>query len=95
MPYDPMRHAADPDAAQMPRYAACCYEDALLCEMHIAHAADALSDVLAMIASKQDDMVWGADGYAASHAAAWDALVMQASDVAAAVLALKAKVAAA
>lgn len=89
MPYDPMRHAADPDAASLPRFTADCYDDCLTVEMHVSWACDALSDTLAALASKQDCMIWDAAGFGPSHAAAWDALSRQASDVAAAVLALQ------
>lgn len=92
MPYDPFRHSADPEAVPLPRFAADIHEDAATVEMHVAWAQDALEDTLAAIASKVDDMILDPDGYGPSHAAAWAALVLQASDLAQAVAALKAKV---
>ena len=82
MPYDPFRHASDPDADDMPPNAADVLEALRAVQMHagcIQRAAEDLEDVCS---DKADAVYLDADGYTYSHVKAWREALTKAADAA-------------
>jgi len=77
MPFDPYRHAGDPDAAELPPHADAVLDSANSVSRHLYDMQRLIEDLISVVDSKADAVLDSADGYTRHHVRSWQAIEAQ------------------
>lgn len=93
--YNPFIASYDPDAYDLPQQAAECDDFALAVERELGELRRVSEDIESAISNKRDDLRLCADSYTRHHKDEWRAIMIEASKIGDALLALQKRVRAA